>query len=81
MPDRKWWMLNQFGNPFNPEAFPPRPEGAVQSDDPCHPWHHTESHLHEEANNLSGIHMFGTLIEVRAELERAKLRRSPLPIK
>jgi hypothetical protein len=78
--DRKWWLLDQSGNPLNPLRFPPRPEGSIQSEDLCHPWHHSENHLHGENGN-KGIHMFGTLEEVRYELHRAKTRQSKLPIK
>ena len=81
MSDRRWWMLDQFGNPLNPDRFPPRPEGSIQSNDLCHPWHHAQNHLHKESEELRGIHMFGTLTEVRNELERAKIQQSELPVK
>ena len=77
---RKWWMLDEHGNPLDPETFLPRPKEAIQDEDPCHPWHLQYSHLHGKNEKIVGIHMHGTLIEVHTEFERTKLQQSTLPI-
>ena len=77
--DCHWWVLDADGEPVHPATFGHRPaDGFPAGLDPYTPYYHTASHLHGEKGR-DGIHVFGTLEQARAELEKARLGESKLP--